>query len=62
MIQQTFSEKINKFVFTPIDKDKRRWCKNHPTSFWGKDQHGNWYAKCYRGNKTGESCEIGENE
>lgn len=36
----------------------KAWCKNHPKSFIGKDQHGNWYKKCVQGNRTNEECEI----
>lgn len=34
------------------------FCKNHPTSFLGKDQFGNWYETCGTGKKHNERCEI----
>ena len=35
-----------------------RWCVRHLTSFWGKDQFGNYYDKCYKGFKKNEKCEA----
>lgn len=42
--------------------EKRRDCKNHPRSLWGKKSNGEWYRFCYEGSKqinsTGETvCE-----
>ena len=34
------------------------FCKKHPTGFVGKDQHGNYYKKCWTGHKWSEPCEI----
>ena len=42
------------------DKEEKRWCKFHPTSFWGKRSDGEWFAKCVYGNKFNEDCEVGE--
>lgn len=32
-------------------KKKPRWCKNHPTSFWGEN-----YNQCVQGYKANEAC------
>jgi hypothetical protein len=41
--------------YSDISKKKQRWCKNHPTSFWGEG-----YSQCVTGFKLKEKCEVGK--
>ena len=36
------------------NKEKKKWCINHPTSFWGSG-----YKQCAQGFRLGEECEEG---
>lgn len=37
---------------------EKAWCKNHPKSYLGRDQHGRWYKQCVLGRRLNEPCEI----
>ncbi len=41
-----------------MNTKERAYCKNHLTSYVGKDQWGNWYNKCITGHRLNEKCEI----
>jgi len=51
--QDKLKTKSNKYV-------GGRWCKTHPTGFWGKKSDGTWFDTCTKGYRDPKSkCEIG---
>ena len=39
----------------------KRWCSKHGwRSMWGKMGSGEWYKRCFEGNKLNEDCIVGD--
>ena len=63
MIKKQEKNMVNKMPSWAYQHNKdiqKRWCRVHPTAFWGiNPRTGEYYKRCAHGNADNEDCEPG---